>query len=80
VAASLMILQDGQAFKDMNGVVRAPNVLDNVIYRPEIPVMIAVFINPGRTPERPEPTPSDRATTRRTGRPSTTRSTTNTRA
>jgi enterochelin esterase-like enzyme len=43
----------------MNGVVRAPNVLDNLIYRREIPVMIAVFINPGRTPEQPEPTPSD---------------------
>ena len=59
VPASLMIFQDGQAFKDMNGVVRAPNVLDNLIYRREIPVMIAVFINPGRTPEQPEPTPSD---------------------
>ena len=59
VAASLMIFQDGQAFKDMNGVVRAPNVLDNLIYRREIPVMIAVFINPGRTPEQPEPTPAD---------------------
>src|SRR5215510_1194829 len=59
VAASLMIFQDGQAFKDMEGVIRAPNVLDNLIYRREIPVMIAVFINPGRTPEQPEPTPSD---------------------
>src|SRR5438552_15069138 len=59
VAASLMIFQDGQAFKDMNGTVRAPNVLDNLIYRRELPVMIAVFINPGRTPEQPEPTPSD---------------------
>ncbi|HEU0011931.1 MAG TPA: alpha/beta hydrolase-fold protein [Verrucomicrobiae bacterium] len=59
VAASLMIFQDGQAFKDMNGVVRAPNVLDNLMYRREIPVMIAVFINPGRTPEQPEPTPAD---------------------
>ena len=59
VAASLMIFQDGQAFKDMNGVVRAPNVLDNLIYLREIPVMITVFINPGRTPEQPEPTPSD---------------------
>ena len=58
-AASLMIFQDGQAFKDMDGVIRAPNVLDNLIYRREIPVMIAVFINPGRTPEQPEPTPSD---------------------
>ena len=67
--ASLMVFQDGQAFKDMDGVVRAPNVLDNLIYRREIPVMIAVFINPGRTPEQPEPTPSnwgDRDTNRPT--------------
>ncbi len=69
VAASLMIFQDGQAFKDMDGVIRAPNVLDNLIYRREIPVMLAVFINPGRTPEQPEPTPSnwgDRDTNRPT--------------
>src|SRR5881628_2074175 len=59
VAASLMIFQDGQAFKDMDCAVRAPNVLDNLIYRREIPVMITVFINPGRTPEQPEATPSD---------------------
>src|SRR5712692_6508797 len=45
-AASLMIFQDGQAFKDMDGL-RTPNVLDNLIYRREIPVMLAVFINPG---------------------------------
>jgi enterochelin esterase-like enzyme len=55
VPASLMIFNDGQAFKDPDGDVRAPNVLDNLIYRREIPVMIAVFINPGRTPEQPEP-------------------------
>jgi enterochelin esterase family protein len=59
VPASLMIFQDGQAFKDMEGSVRAPNVLDNLIYRRELPVMITVFINPGRTPEQPEPTPKD---------------------
>jgi enterochelin esterase family protein len=59
VAASLMVLNDGQAFKNMEGDVRAPNVLDNLIYRREIPVMLAVFINPGRTPEQPEPTPQD---------------------
>ncbi len=58
VAADLMVFQDGQAFIDMNGSVRAPNVLDNLIYRRELPVMIAVFINPGRTPEQPEPTPA----------------------
>jgi len=69
VPSSLMIFQDGQAFKDMEGVLRAPNVLDNLIYRREIPVMLAVFINPGRTPEQPEPTPrnwGDRDTNRPT--------------
>ena len=59
VAASLMVFNDGQAFKYMDGDVRAPNVLDNLIYRREIPVMIAVFINPGRRPDQPEPTPSN---------------------
>ncbi len=57
--ASLMIFNDGQAMIDMNGNVRAPNVLDNLIFRRELPVMITVFINPGRTPEQPEPTPKD---------------------
>jgi enterochelin esterase-like enzyme len=69
VPASLMVFNDGQAFKDMEGSARAPNVLDNLIYRREIPVMIAVFINPGRTPEQPEPTPQewgDRTTNRPT--------------
>jgi len=69
VEASLMIFQDGQAFKDMDGSIRAPNVLDNLIYKREIPVMITVFINPGRTPEQPEPTPAewgDRTTNRPT--------------
>jgi enterochelin esterase-like enzyme len=67
--ASLMIFNDGQAFKDPDGDVRAPNVLDNLIYRREIPVMIAVFINPGRTPEQPEPNATewgDNTTNRRT--------------
>ncbi len=55
--ASLMIYQDGQAFKDEKGEMRAQNVMDNLIYRREIPVMIGVFINPGRTPEQQEPSP-----------------------
>src|SRR3954449_13334407 len=59
VAASLMIFNDGQAFKNMDGDLRAPNVLDNLIYRREIPVMISVFINPGRRPDQPEPTPQN---------------------
>lgn len=57
--ASLMVFNDGQAFKNEKGDVRAQNVIDNLIHRREIPVMIAVFINPGRTPEQPEPSPKD---------------------
>lgn len=54
--ASLMIFNDGQAFLASEGDVRAPIVMDNLIYRREIPVMIGVFINPGRRPDQPEPT------------------------
>src|SRR5215471_4478508 len=57
VPASLMVFQDGQAFKDENGDLRAQNVMDNLIYRREIPVMIGVFINPGRRPDQTEPSP-----------------------
>ena len=68
-AASLMIFNDGQAFLAPTGNLRAFNVLDNLIYRREIPVMIGVFINPGRRPDQPEPTPQnwgDRDTNRPT--------------
>jgi len=67
--ASLMIFNDGQAFMAPTGNLRAHNVLDNLIYRREIPVMIGVFINPGRRPDQPEPTPQnwgDRDTNRPT--------------
>ena len=69
VPASLMIFQDGQAFKNPDGDLRAQNVMDNLIYRRELPVMIGVFINPGRRPDQPEPTPQewgDRTTNRPT--------------
>jgi len=55
VPASLMVFQDGQAFMNPEGDIRAQNVMDNLIYRREIPVMIGVFINPGRRPDQPEP-------------------------
>ena len=58
-AASLMIFNDGQAFMNPAGDIRADVVMDNLIYRREIPVMIGVFINPGRRPDQPEPTLSD---------------------
>ncbi len=69
VPASLMVFNDGQAFKNMDGDLRVPNVLDNLIDRRELPVMLAVFINPGRRPDQPEPTPQewgDRTTNRPT--------------
>lgn len=56
VPAALMVFQDGHAFKDETGDIRAQHVMDNLIYRREIPVMIGVFINPGRRPDQPEPT------------------------
>src|SRR5690348_1663199 len=52
---ALMIFNDGQAFMNPDADVRAQNVMDNLIYRREIPVMIGVFINPGRRPDQPEP-------------------------
>jgi enterochelin esterase family protein len=55
VPTSLMVYNDGQAFMNPEGDLRVPNVMDNLIYRREIPVMLGVFINPGRTPEQPEP-------------------------
>jgi enterochelin esterase family protein len=35
-----------------------PNVLDNLIWRREIPVLITVFISPGILPGQPEPSPA----------------------
>jgi enterochelin esterase-like enzyme len=57
--AALMVFNDGQAFKDEKGDVRAQHVMDNLSYRREIPVMLGVFINPGRRPDQPEPTLRD---------------------
>jgi enterochelin esterase family protein len=55
VSTSLMIYNDGQAFINPDGDMRAQNVMDNLIFRRELPVMIGVFINPGRRPDQPEP-------------------------
>src|SRR5450631_4345259 len=60
VAASLMIYNDGQAFMNPDGDLRAQNVMDNLIFRRELPVMIGVFINPGRRPDQPEPNAQER--------------------
>jgi enterochelin esterase-like enzyme len=56
---ALMVFNDGQAMMAEPGSVQAHHVIDNLIYRREIPVMLGVFINPGRRPDQPEPTPRD---------------------
>src|ERR1051325_5795882 len=58
--ACLMVFQDGHYFVNVSdkGQYRIPIVFDNLIYRREMPVTIAVFINPGRTPEQKEATDS----------------------
>lgn len=67
IPTAVMIFNDGQAMKADPGDVQAHNVLDNLIFRREIPVMLGVFINPARRPDQPEPTPrewGDRTTLR----------------
>jgi enterochelin esterase-like enzyme len=59
IPVALMVYQDGKGFKNEDGDLRAQNVMDNLIYRREIPVMIGVFINPGRTPEQAAANPQD---------------------
>ncbi len=56
---AVMIFNDGQAMMAEPGDVQAHRVLDNLIFRREIPVMLGVFVNPGRRPDQPEPTPRD---------------------
>ncbi len=57
--ACLMVFQDGHFFVNTQGQYRIPIVFDNLIYRREMPVTIAVFINPGRTPQQTEATDSE---------------------
>jgi len=56
--ACLMVFQDGHFFVNVGeeGQYRIPIVFDNLIYRREMPVTIAVFINPGHGPNGQEAT------------------------
>jgi enterochelin esterase family protein len=51
--AALMVFQDGEAYLNRNGTHPALNVLDNLIAQGKIPVMIAVFTNPGDISQSP---------------------------
>jgi enterochelin esterase-like enzyme len=47
VPAAVMVFQDGGGYTDREGNNPALNVIDNLVAQRKIPVMIAVFINPG---------------------------------
>jgi enterochelin esterase-like enzyme len=47
-APSLLVCNDGGAYADPNGHVRATTVLDNLIARGKLPPTVAVFVDPGR--------------------------------
>jgi gluconolactonase len=45
--ARTMVFQDGGTFVNETGAFRTPIVFDNLIHKGDLPVIIAVFINPG---------------------------------
>jgi len=51
--AALMVFQDGWGYADRNSDHGILSVLDNLIAQKKIPVMIAVFINPGSIKDAP---------------------------
>lgn len=50
--AALLVFQDGWLYLDPDGIFRAGVVLDNLIHRGEVPVSIAVFVDPGEPDNR----------------------------
>jgi enterochelin esterase-like enzyme len=53
VPAAVMVFQDGGGYTDREGNNPALNVIDNLVAQRKIPVMIAVFINPGDISDSP---------------------------
>ncbi|EAQ78942.1 alpha/beta hydrolase-fold protein [Blastopirellula marina] len=51
--AALMVFQDGEKMRDVNGRWRVPVVFDNLIARGDMPPTIAVFLNPGQEKTKP---------------------------
>ena len=54
VPAALMVFQDGSGYIHRDGNNPTLNVIDNLIAQKKIPVMIAVFINPGDIADSPD--------------------------
>lgn len=55
--AAVMVFQDGHAFENVNGDFRVPIVFDNLIASGDMPVTIAVMINPGHRGDMPSENP-----------------------
>ncbi len=64
--ACVLVFQDGQRATATNGVLRVPQVMENLIAKKEMPVTIGIFITPGargdtyaeaegEQPEQPQP-------------------------
>jgi enterochelin esterase-like enzyme len=51
-SAALMVFQDGMGYTSAKGNWRVPIVFDNLIARGEMPVTVAIFINPGNDPSK----------------------------
>ncbi len=52
--AALMVFQDGHAYNSLKGDYRLPIVFDNLIAKGDMPVTIAVMIDPGHVGELPK--------------------------
>ncbi|MGB7347327.1 MAG: alpha/beta hydrolase-fold protein [Pirellulaceae bacterium] len=64
--AALMVFQDGHAYQGTGGDYRLPTVFDNLIAKGDMPITIAVMIDPGHKGELPEkrgwqPRPANRS-------------------
>lgn len=64
--AALMVFQDGHAYESTSGEFRVPTVFDNLIHAGDMPITIAVMIDPGTHKELGEnrgwsPTPTNRS-------------------
>jgi enterochelin esterase-like enzyme len=60
-ALPVMIFQDGSNYVRRDGAWRVPVVLENLMARKELPMMAAIFVNPGDTPLAPGEPPRKRA-------------------
>ena len=53
--AALMVFQDGQKYIDPRGAWRVPIVFDNLIAKGEMPVTLAILVNPGHDSKHGQP-------------------------